>query len=151
MLRDTVDVGSSVQFRQDPSTGILTFWDTSRSMFIGVDREKYEYGINHKTISSNMWMMITSRIKTLANGSLISRDALITCISVNTKNLTDGDFVIYINGSPMTSITLANEDKKVDDSLSISLNANDIISVLCKPLNNKKVDYPALTIEIAWR
>jgi len=151
MLRDTVDSGLNVNFRQDPTTGILTFWDTSRSMYIGVDRQKFTYGIDHANVRRDMWMRMVSRINTMANGSLISRDALITCISVVSANKTDAEIEVYTNDILKTSIILTDEDKKVDDSLSISLDSNDVISVLCKPLNNKVLNYPSLTIEVAWR
>lgn len=153
MLRDTVDSGGSsgIQFKQDPVSGILTFWDSTRSMFLGVDREKYEYGIDHKNIRVNIWMMINARIKSLANGNLIPRNCSITCITANSSNLTDCEFEIYANNTLKTSITIINDVYKIDDSLTINLNESDDISVLCKPLNGKLIDYPSLTIEIAWR
>jgi len=156
MLRDTVDAGAGgVQFRQDPTTGILTFWDTSRLMFLGVDRENYEYGIDHKNIRVPMWMMITSRIKSLANGSLIPRNSIITCYSSNSSGLTDCEFEIYRlrlgTKTILSSFQMLNEDSKIVDSLNISLDADDELSILCKPLNGKVVNYPSLTIEIAWR
>jgi len=151
MLRDTVEAGGGVQFRQDPTTGILTFWDTSRSMFVGVDRENYEYGINHKNIRVPMWMMITSRIKSLAKGNVIPRNAMITCLTASAKALTNCEFEIYINNVLNTSVVMLTANKHIDESLSIPLNLGDELSVLCNPLNGQVINYPSLTIEVAWR
>ena len=152
MLRDTIP-GSSQRFKQDPVTGILLFYDQSRSTYISTDRETYRFGIGHVNINRPRWMILTGGGNTLTNGNLVPRNGVITCLSVSTKNTTtDCVFKIrsLIAGPDITSISLLGTSSNVIDNLAININQNDRIRVFADVISGK-LDYPELSVEIAWR
>ena len=85
MLRDTIP-GSSQRFKQDPTTGILLFFDQTRATYVSADRETCKFGIDHSNVNHPRWMMMTGGVNTLVNGNTIPRNGMITCLTVSTKN-----------------------------------------------------------------
>lgn len=153
MLRDTIPGRSSQQFKQDPITGVLLFYDQSRLMYISTDRESYQYGIDHKTINKSMWMKVSGNVNTLTNGIIISRNGVITCLSVSTQNIAANCIFRIkssISGIDIATITLSGSSFEIDDSLSININKNDYLRVYADVISGQ-IDYPILNLEIAWR
>jgi len=154
MLRDTISgsKGSSL-FRQDPVTGVLLFYDNSRSMYISADRETFKFGIDHRTLYNSMWMKITGGVNSLTNGYLISRNAIITCLSISTQNSdTNCIFRVKSNVSnpDITSIPLVGSSSNTIDNLSININSGDYLRVYADIISDK-IEFPEMLIEIAWR
>ncbi len=154
MLRDTIS-GSrgSQQFKQDPVTGILLFYDNSRSMYVSTTRENFEFGIDHRNVSAPQWMLLTGGGNSLTNGYPISRNGLITCISVSTQNVsTNCIFRLRssIAGPDITSIPLVGSSFNTIDNLSLPINQGTYLRVLADVVLGN-IDFPEITIEIAWR
>ncbi len=152
MLRDTIP-GSSQQFKQDPTTGVLLFYDQSRSMFISANRETFQYGIDHKNINRSMWMKVSGNVNTLTNGIIIPRNGLITCVSVSTQNVTTNCIFRIrssITGADIITISLSGSTFEIDDSLSVNINKDDYLRVYADVISGQ-IDYPILNLEIAWR
>ena len=154
MLRDTISGsrGSSL-FRQDPVTGVLLFYDNSRSMYISTDRETFKFGIDHRTLSNSMWMKMTGGVNTLTNGYLVSRNAVITCLSVTTQTVSSNCIFRVksnISNPDITSIPLIGVSSNTIDNLSININQGDYLRVYADVISGK-IDFPEMLIEIAWR
>ncbi len=140
------------KFKQDIN-GILLFYDNSRSKYLSTSREPLTFGIDHKSINKNRWMMATATVNTNVVGYKIPRNATITSLTVQTQNnVINCSFYIMKNNTTaiQTSIPLNNETSKSLDNLNIDIDANDWIqSILI--VNSGQVDYPVLSIELAWR
>ena len=151
MLRDTIP-GSSQRFKQDPITGVLLFYDQSRNMYVSANRETYRFGLDHINIKHPRWMEILSG-NTLVNGDVLPRDGIITCLSVSTQN-TNTNCVFRIRsliaGPDITTITLSGTSSNVVDSLAININKNNKLRVFADVISDS-IDYPELSVEIAWR
>ncbi len=148
MLRDIV---RPINIKQD-SNGILLFYDNSRSKYISSTRPIFTFGIDHRNITDNRWMLLTGRIPSNNTGYKIPRKAIITSITVQTENLVPNcSFNIMINDSasnPLT-ISLVNEVSKVVDNLNTPLSQGDWIQILLL-VNSGNVDFPIFTLELAW-
>lgn len=150
MLRDIAPPLPKI--KQDVN-GILLFYDNSRSKFLSISREVLTFGIDHNNINNSRWMMTTGTVNSNIVGYKIPRNATITSLTIQTKNLvTNCSFDILKNNLPSveTSISLTNESSKSIDNIDIPLNTNDWIQAILN-ITSGSVDYPILSIELAWR
>lgn len=149
MLRD--NVVDTERLNQN-SDGILIFYDRSRSVWISISREVISFGIDHRNISSSRWMQMSGKVLSNTSGYKIPRDGIITSISIQSQNNTTCDFRIRKNGntSNLHTTSLTNQSGKSDDNLNININSDDWLQVLLD-INNGDIDYPVLSIEVAWR
>jgi len=154
MLRDTIPGnkgGSTQQFKYDPVTGLLLFYDQIRIMYLSVDRESFKFGIDHRNISSPMWMSNDAG-NSLVNSYLIPRNGLITRVTVSTQNLSNCIFRIrsLVSGPDLTTISLTGQSSKTNDNLSINLIPGNYLRILAD-VTSGNIDFPILSIEVAWR
>ena len=154
MLRDTISGrGGQQKFKQDPITGVLLYYDQSRSVYLSTDRETFTFGFPHKNIKHPVWMLLTGKVNSLTNGYLVPRDGAITCLAVSSKNITTNCiFRIRSNtsGPDITTITLNGSSTTIQESLNININKGDYLRVFMDVISGK-VDYPEISIEFAWR
>lgn len=152
MLRDVIrrsGGGTGTTFNQTID-GILLFYDNIRTKWLSTSRESFLFGINHKNITTERYMLI-GEVVASATGIRIPRNATITSISVQTKNTTTGSFKIRKNDSSvdLLTLTLSSEQGKSQNNISIDINQDDWLQVLISPVT--AIDYPILNLELAWR
>jgi len=151
MLRDTVrKSGGGTTFNQT-SDGILLFYDTNRTKWLSTSREVFSFGIDHRNITSERYME-TVGVITSSTGIRIPRNASITSIAVQTSNVATGVFRIRKNDvvTDIATLSLTSEQGKTQDNLSLDIDKDDWIQVLASP-GAGQIDFPVLTLEIAWR
>jgi len=147
MLRDTRYVGP----RMVIENSILYFWDITRNKYISTGRHNISYGIDHVNISNKRYMKITGNSPSNATGYRILRDAIITAISINTKDVSNCKFNIKKNyGMNLMTAVLLNNNGMVMDDLNISIDKNDWLQAEIDFEIGEKADFPELIIELAW-
>ena len=149
MLRDTA---TQNQILKQDSNGLLQFYDVSRSRWLSVTRYNICFGLDHNNIEADRWFNMTGTVGSNTSGYRVPRDCIITCITVQAQN--DADCVIVVrkndNTSTITSITLLSETGKTLDDLDVELDADDWVQLFLQ-ITSGNVDYPEVTIELAWR
>lgn len=152
MLRDTIPKRSGGTSFNQTSDGILLFFDSGRTKWLSTARETFVFGINHKNLTSERYMLLAGKLVTSATGIRIPRNATITSITVQTKNSATGTFRIRKNdiSSDLATLTLTSEQGKSQSNLSIDLDKDDWIQILMSP-GAGQIDYPVLNLEMAWR
>jgi len=152
MLRDTLPKRSGGTTFNQTSDGILLFFDTGRTKWLSTSRENIVFGINHKNLTDERYMFLSGKVVTSSTGLRVPRNATITSISVQTKNLAIGTFRVRRNDvvTDLTTLTLASEQGKSQDNLSIDINKDDWIQVIMSP-GAGQIDFPVLNLELAWR
>lgn len=147
MLRDTII--QKPQFRLD--SGIIYFYDSSRSKWVSSIRENLNFGLNYKNISLDRWMKMVGSSYSNTTGYKIPRPAVITAATVQTK--LDADCKINIrrngNSSNLYSLVLNNEKSKSANFLNIDINVNDFIQAHLEVVSGS-VYYPQFWVELCW-
>lgn len=87
MLRDVVPF-----ITRQNSVGILLYYDQFRNKWLSASRDNYVFGIDHRNINHERWILVDSRIPTNILGFRVTRDGTITAASVETQNLTTADW-----------------------------------------------------------
>lgn len=156
MLRDIIrpSIGSSsdIPLTQNVN-GILYFEDTTRGKVLSVARENLTFGINHRDVSGKRWLKTTGNVVSSITGYKVPRDATITAITIETQNVVvDGRFNIRTNSSASNIHTtqLLSVSEKIEDNLNYNINKGDYVQVFLWVVSGD-VDYPVVTIEMAWR
>lgn len=149
MLRDTI-VGRDSNLKQED--GVLFYWDVNRGKWVSVFREVFSFTHNHSNISNDIWLRIRDKIPSNLVGYSVTRDSIITTVSARAENPFSATLRYRINGvlTNVVSLTLANEQAKVQNSLNINLDAGDYIQCFME-VNSGDVDYPIVDVEIAAR
>ncbi len=152
MLRDNTQP-LSIPMKQD-SNGILLFLDSSRTKYLSTTREIFTFGINHSNLNSTMWLMATGRTRTISTGYKIPRNATITSVTVQTVNsVVNASFNILRNNvtvPTLTTLTLLNQTSDSVDNLDKDIDKDDWLQCRLVPVSGN-VDYPIITLELAWR
>ena len=134
-------------------TRILMFYDTTRTKYLSTTRNTYKFGMNHSKLNMTMYLLATGRTRTNITGYKIPRNATITSLTIQTQNLvTNASFQILKNNTTIpiiSSIQLLNQSSKSTDNLNVNINKDDWLQCRLIPLS--QVDYPILTLELAWR
>jgi hypothetical protein len=120
---------------------------------LSVARENLTFGVDHKNVSGKRWLKTTGNVVSSITGYKIPRDATITAITIETQNIViDGRFNIRTNGSNTNIHTtqLSSEIEKIEDNLNYNINKGDYVQVFLWVVSGD-VDYPVVTIEMAWR
>ena len=149
MLKDII-----TKSRLKQINNILYLYDTTINKWISVEKRGITYSINHTNASTDRWMRFTE-IPSNNNGFLIARDAIINSISISSKNITSGTFEIYRYNSTdglvlLDSKSLSTNDQSINLDLDIEVDSGNIIKVHFKAISPNKVDYPIVSLEIAW-
>jgi hypothetical protein len=149
MLRDTIV--NTQQFSQN-SDGILLFFDQSRTKWISTSRQIIEFGINHKNISTDRWLMTAGGVYTTSTGYKVPRNGTIMSTSIQSTANATCSFLVKRNNNVTTlhTLSLTAQTGKSDDNLDINVNENDWLQVLLS-INTGVISYPVLLIEIGWR
>lgn len=148
MLRDIVPPS---QFKQ-LSDGILLFYDINRTKFLSTDRSIFTFGIDSRNLAIDTWMRAIDSIPSNNSGYKLVRNGTIVSATVQTQNIADCTVYIRRNNdfTNLTSLILNGVDSQTNNTLNIDLNANDWMQSYIT-ITSGNVDYPILTLEIAWR
>lgn len=156
MLRDTIPgqivTPPSTQFKQDPVTGMLLYYDDLRHRYISTDRKTVSFSIDHSNINHPLWMKVIGVLSN-NNGYPILRHAIITNITVSTSSKTDNCVFRLKNdvgGPDISTITLFNQSFHSHEGLDIPINSGKSLRVYADVITNH-IDHPIITIELAWR
>jgi len=135
------------------NNGIIQFYDYTRDKLLSVNRETMSFGIDHRNITGKRWLRVNDKINTYVSGYKIIRNATITAISIHTQNIVDeARFSIRLNNSTTnihTSSISASQDI-IEDNLNYNINKDDFLQLFMSVLSGD-VDFPIVTVEIAWR
>jgi hypothetical protein len=141
--------GFPVSFRGN-TTGVLMVYDNSRSRWLSTVRNFLDFSISHTGLDADMYMRFGD-VVTSINGYLVKRNATITCITARCGNVANVTFSVRKNGgSPAVSMSLVGEVYKISDNVNVDLDAGDWLQVLMQ-VDSGVVDYPIVSLEIAWR
>jgi hypothetical protein len=150
MLRDIIRPGTPLIQNVD---GILMFEDSTRNKVLSVTRENLSFGIDHRNISGKRWLKTSGNVVSSLVGYKIPRDATITSITIETQNIvTDARFNIRKNNS-ISNIHTTNlllESEIIEDNLNYNINKGDYLQLYLWVVSGN-VDYPVVTVELAWR
>lgn len=149
MLKDTFTFSKDQRFKI--VDGVSYLYDETRSKWLSTARIVFNFGIDHRNLNTDIWMRMDGSIPSNNGGYKISRNATIVSATVQTNNTTSGSFVIRRNGTTvdLATLTLIGEESKVTDILDVDLDEEDYLQALMQPV--AKIDYPMLTVELAWR
>ena len=145
MLRDTTTIITSIS-----DDGILYYFDPSRSKILSASRFKFGFSLRNKGIFISRYLGIAGGHISTQAGYLISKPSTIVSISARTKNNVNCIFNILKDGVSVGSITLSNENEKIDNSMNIDLSQGDFIQIVAMPTSGS-IDYPCLTLETSIR
>ncbi len=150
MLRDIVSPSS--QKTKQTIEGVMLFYDNSRTRYLSASRESLHFGVDHKNILNDRYLMLISGIVSNVSGYKLYRNATITSLSVQTQNISNCIFRIRRNSNltDIITISLNSEISKVIDNINIDLNKDDYLQCYMNVISGN-VDYPVLSIEFAWR
>lgn len=130
--------------------GILTHYDVKREKWLSIERQIFWFGINQKNVRGTRWLHIKSGIPSNNAGYLMLRSAVITAISVHTKNEIIGIFeVLKANGNKILEANLNQSSKYICNHRNINIHVGDELSA--RIISNKPVHYPSIMLEVAWR
>lgn len=157
MLRDIIRPSSGsptgISLTQN-SDGIILFGDTTRGgKVLSVTRENISFGVNHRNISGKRWLKTTGSVVSTSTGYKIPRDAVITSITIETENIvTDARFNIRRNSltSNIHTSTLQIASEIIEDNLNYNINKGDYLQLFLWVVSGN-VDFPVISIELAWR
>jgi len=149
MLRDNIrTINLSIN-----NEGIVQCYDITRNKILSVDREIFTFGIDHRDVVGKRWMRITGGVKASTIGYKIPRDATITTMTIQTKNtVTESRFNIRVNNSASNiyTATMSSNNELIIGDLNIDINQGDFLQLFLAVLIGN-VDFPVLTMEVAWR
>lgn len=158
MLRDitrpTISSGGGTGLNiYQNSQGIVLFRDSSRNKDLSIDRETFSFGIDHRNITGKRWMKLIGSVIASTSGYKVPRDATITSMTVQSQNnIIQGRFNIRKNNSATNVYTgiITSNNEFINNNLNIDINGGDYIQLFMSILSGN-VDFPVVTIEIAWR
>ena len=153
MLRDNFqpDYGNSEKFLQN-GNGVLTYFDSSRNLWLSVNRDTLIFGINHDMISGKRFMSMISGASN-NSGYVAFRTGIITAISANCKESVNTYFRIIKNNDLVhdyLNLYLNDQISNSIDNLTVNFANSDVLQCLIDVDPGSYVSYPTIQLEIAW-
>lgn len=148
MLIDLVPPGPLLQI----INGDLVYYDDTRSTWLTSSSSTVTFGLNHRNISSNRYMKMTSGVYSNISGYRVSKNSVITSISIQSLNIADCIFRIRKNNNPtnIVSLSLTSQNGNSINSLNININKNEFIQCYME-VNSGNIDFPELTLNYSGR
>lgn len=149
MLRDNI---RSINLSLN-SEGIVQCYDINRGKVLSVSRETFTFGINHRNIIGKRWLNLTGNVNSSMTGYKLPRDATITSMTVQTRNIVNNARFNLRKNSLISNIhtsSLVGVNEIIEDNLNYDVNQGDYLQLFLSVIGGN-VDYPIVTVELAWK
>ncbi len=133
--------------------GVLNYFDNIRGSWLSVHRSIFSFGLNHSDISGKRFMSLMSDMTSNNSSYVCFRNGVITAISANCKENANASFKIIKNNdanNELYSLDLSDDSVKSIDNLNVNFLSHDIIQCIIEVNPSSFIDYPFITIEVAW-
>ena len=130
------------------SAGYVYFYDKTRSKWLSVEKYQIDFSINHRNVSSNRWLALSTGIYSNNVGWFIERQGTIINITFQSKKLTTCEAEIISNGNPVVAVQLNNQKSK-SVNVNVDFVSDSVLQGFLKP--NLKIDYPLVKLTYAFR
>jgi hypothetical protein len=133
--------------------GIVQCYDVERDKLLSIDRETFTFGIDHMNVVGKRWLKLIGSVKSNISGYKMQRNATITSMTVQSKNtVIEARINIRVNNlsSNVYTAALSSQNELINNDLNIDINKGDYLQAFMSVLVGN-IDYPVVTVEVAWR
>lgn len=130
------------------SNGILYGYDLVRIKFLSVNRRSYRYSARGRFVK-DQYLRVEDGTPTMSVGDIITRNATIVEVSAVTEQALTWNVEVYKNTDtiPILTMSMNTESTKKED-YNVDVSEGDILHVKA---SGENIQFPIVTIELAWR
>ena len=136
-----------------PENGNLYYHDASRSKYLSVNRATFIFGIDNKNIFGERYMSVEGKVRAMVTGIKLPRNGTIISLTAQSQNNTVSSFHIRKNNldTNITTLQVSGTNGDVIDNLNVDVEKKDWLQAFLSVDDDDTINYPILTVEIAWR